>query len=152
MSDIPFKPMPGGPSAETPALFVAAIPDPGDQRLILNWLQGMEHGLGVDSSFISDGPKLSHIALLYPLDVLASLAKHDGKPRGECIERMQAAGFIVNAYSHHGVDSLLIGYPIAEALRLATVWRDDSARDDLETISIIVKTPRGVISGHIEPL
>lgn len=144
--------MPGGPSDRAPEVFKAAVPDLGDQTLILNWLHGMEHGLGVDYVFGMDGPKLTHISLLYPLDVAGSLAKRDGQPSGECIERARASGFIVNAFNHRGVDSLLVGYPIAEALRLATVWRNGSADDDLETISIIVPTARGIISGHIEPL
>jgi hypothetical protein len=146
-----YQKMPGGPCDSAPALLAAAVPDHDHRALILHWLHGMKHGVGVDSVFGLDGGKLTHISLLYPLDVVGSIAKQ-GTPAGECIERLQARSFIVNAVTHLGNDVLLVGYPIDEAVRLAKVWRDDSDDLDLETVSIIVPTERGIIVGHIEPL
>jgi hypothetical protein len=147
-----FKPAPGKPSDKSDEVFNAAFPDAEERKLVTTWLLSIEAALGIDCMFATEGGKLERIALAYPLDVLGSLAKRDGTPPGDCIDRLAARGFIVNAVSHKGRNVILCAVPLDEALRQAKVWRDDSDDDDLVTITVATMTKRGFVTGTIEPL
>lgn len=152
-TDFEFKPLPGKREPDDKALrvFKAAFPNEEDAHLVSNWLQGIELALGIESMFGMEGDKLDRIALTYPMDVIHSLAKCDGTPKGDCLDRLQDRGFIVNAFDRAGVPVILVGIPLDEALRQAKVWADGELANG-ENITVIKPTTRGVVTGSIETI
>jgi hypothetical protein len=148
-----FKPSPGRRAgAMGPEVFDAAFSDQGDRTVVKAWLLSIEKALGIDMMLITDGDKLDRIGLLYPLDVLGSLAKRDGSPAGECLERLTARGFIVNAISHQGRNVILVAIPLDEAVRQAKIWFDRDGEPEGESVTMMMMTDEGMISGTMETL
>lgn len=149
-----FDKMPGGPRDDAAELIIAAFPDDGERRLVTNWLQGIEAAFEIDSTFVLEDGKIVRIGLVYPMHVLSMLADKTLGPAGECLDRLEARGFMVRPVEFKGQSQVIAAIPLDEALRQAKVWLDcdcDEARD-CPSITAIGQTKQGFVSGSVEML
>jgi hypothetical protein len=156
-TDFDFDPMPGKCAGDKgPEIFNAAFPDNTERRLVINWMVGIKAAFGIDSNFATDegGSKLTHIAVTYPMETISMLADKTLGPAGDCLDRLEARGFIVRPVKFNGENVVVCAIPLDEALRQAKVWADgdcDEARDCM-SLTAIVPTPQGFFSGTVETI
>jgi hypothetical protein len=117
-----------------------------EQRLLLKMMVGYQDGLGTMSTLAVESNKLTHIVCTYPMD-LTLLSRG---PIVELPDRLRARGCIVVTVQQQGTEVLGVAYPLTEALRLATIWRDGAeAGVDEETMMVLAPTSGGLITGTL---
>jgi hypothetical protein len=122
-----------------------------ERSLLTRMLLGYEDGLKIKCSWAlnDEGDKVSHIVCQYPLDIVGLINRRG--PPDQLPERLAARGCLVSMHERHGEDVLTVAWPMAEAVKLAKIWRDDADTGEV-THSFVVPTPRGVITGTLEPM
>jgi hypothetical protein len=115
------------------------------QRLLLKMMIGYQDGLGIMSTLAVESNKLTHIVCTYPMDLMRMLSRG---PIVELPDRLRARGCIVVTVHQHGTEVLGVAYPLTEALRLATIWRD-GAEAGVETMGVLAPTSGGLITGTL---
>jgi hypothetical protein len=120
-----------------------------EQQMLLKMIVGYQNGLGIVSTLAVEFGQLSHVVCTYPMDVVRMLSSIG--PIVELPDRLRARGCIVLVVEQEGTDVLAVAYPLAEALRLARIWRDGAEADvDRETMMLMACTSGGLITGTLE--
>ena len=154
-NDFDFDALPGRIAGDRgPELFTTAFPDSATQRLVSSWMTGIKTAFGIDTNFVGgeDLKELSHIGLVYPFETLSMLADKTLGPAGECLTRLEARGFLIRPAKFKGENVIVCAVPLDEAVRQAKVWADgdcDEARD-CPSLTALVPTPQGLVSGTVE--
>jgi hypothetical protein len=119
-----------------------------EQRLLLKMIAGYQEAFGITSTLAVDSDQLSHIVCTYPMEVVRMLSKR--RPIVELPDRLRARGCIVLMVEQQGSEVLAVAYPLAEALRLAKIWRDGAeAGVGEETMMVLAPTSGGLITGTL---